>query len=301
MPPEPAVAVAVVSWNTRDLLRECLRVARRPSRSPRSGSSTTPRRTGRRRWCASEFPWVRLLALGARTSASARRSTSSRRDRDAVDRAGQRGHRAAAGRAARAARRRRAPSARRASSRRGSSCPSGETQHSVYAFPTIPFTARFNLGLPLAASATGCASRGCWDPRASATWTGRSARSCSCAARRGTPRAGSTQGQWMYAEDLDLGWRAGARRLARRATSRRRASCTTRARRPRRPGATSARCAGCARRTPGCCAAAAWPARASTAAINVAGALGRAALFPSARRANLGWARLHRVGLELRP
>jgi hypothetical protein len=39
----------------------------------------------------------------------------------------------------------------------------------------------------------------------------------------------------------------------------------------------------------------------ATAGLNVAGALGRAALFPSARRANLGWARLHRVGLELRP
>ena len=33
----------------------------------------------------------------------------------------------------------------------------------------------------------------------------------------------------------------------------------------------------------------------------VAIALGRAALFPGARRTNLGWARLHRVGLELRP
>ena len=39
----------------------------------------------------------------------------------------------------------------------------------------------------------------------------------------------------------------------------------------------------------------------AAAGLNVAGALGRAALFPSARRANLGWARLHRVGLELRP
>ena len=39
----------------------------------------------------------------------------------------------------------------------------------------------------------------------------------------------------------------------------------------------------------------------TAAALNVGGALGRAALFPRARRANLGWVRLHRMGLELRP
>jgi GT2 family glycosyltransferase len=85
--------------------------------------------------------------------------------------------------------------------------PSGETQHSVYAFPTIPFTARFNLGFHRRVGDRLCLE-GFWDPtrERDVDW----AIGAFLLVRRAAWDAagGFDQGQWMYAEDLDLGWRA---------------------------------------------------------------------------------------------
>jgi N-acetylglucosaminyl-diphospho-decaprenol L-rhamnosyltransferase len=101
----------------------------------------------------------------------------------------------------------------------------------------------------------------------------------------------------MYAEDLDLGWR-----LAR-------AGWHTRyepaARVRHHAAAATAQAWGEERTARWQKATYAWmlrrrgPARTkAAAALNVGGALARAALFPRTRRANLEWARLHRAGFD---
>lgn len=83
----------------------------------------------------------------------------------------------------------------------------GAAQHSVYPFPTLGFTLAFNLGLarlwgdrwPL---------EGRWDPSVAryVDW----AIGAFLLVRRSAwaQLGGFDPGQWMYAEDLDLGWRA---------------------------------------------------------------------------------------------
>jgi GT2 family glycosyltransferase len=88
--------------------------------------------------------------------------------------------------------------------------PDGTTQHSVHPFPTLGFTLAFNLGLaglhPLLADRL--TLEGSWNPERSRTvdW----AIGAFVMIRRSTWEAigGFDAGQWMYAEDLDLGWRA---------------------------------------------------------------------------------------------
>src|SRR4051794_41011338 len=84
--------------------------------------------------------------------------------------------------------------------------PSGETQHSVYAFPTIPFTARVNLGFHRRIGDRLCLE-GFWDPsrERDVDW----ALGAFLLVRRAAWDAvgGFATEQWMYAEDLDLGWR----------------------------------------------------------------------------------------------
>jgi GT2 family glycosyltransferase len=180
--------------------------------------------------------------------------------------------------------------------------PDGSTQHSVYRFPTVPFTAAFNAGLYRVSTRARDAMllEGMWDPdRARVVdW----AIGALLLVRRAAWDAagGFDEGQWMYAEDLDLGWRLS------------RAGWHTRyepsARVHHEASAATTQAWGDERAARWQRATYAWMLRRrgvartrAAAGLNVAGALGRAALFPSARRANLGWARLHRVGLELRP
>lgn len=205
MPPEPAVAVAVVSWNTCDLLRACLRsLADEPladvwvvDNASTDGSVAMVR---------SEFPTVRLVAsetnlgFGRAVNEVAARSAlpwiapanadievrpgALRALLDAGDRLPRAGILA--------------PQLE---------LPSGETQHSVHAFPTIPFTARFNLGFHRRAGDRLCLE-GHWDPsrERDVDW----AIGAFLLMRRAAWDAvgGFDRGQWMYAEDLDLGWRA---------------------------------------------------------------------------------------------
>jgi GT2 family glycosyltransferase len=204
VPPDPPVAVAVVSWNTRDLLRECLRsLEAEPlaevwvvDNASQDGSADMVR---------SEFPSVRLEALtenvgfgpavnlvAAKTSspwlAPANADIELRPGalRALLDAAEQRPRTGIA-----------APRLELAS---------GETQHSVYAFPTIPFTALFNLGFHRRLGDRLCLE-GFWDPsrERDVDW----AIGAFLLVRREawTAAGGFDDQQWMYAEDLDLGWR----------------------------------------------------------------------------------------------
>ncbi|CAB4947095.1 unannotated protein [freshwater metagenome] len=88
--------------------------------------------------------------------------------------------------------------------------PDGATQHSVHPFPGLRFTAAFNLGL-VARSAdarTRHVLEGSWDPDVArrVPW----AHGAFLAIRRSTWEAigGFDPAMWMYAEDLDVCWRA---------------------------------------------------------------------------------------------
>jgi GT2 family glycosyltransferase len=281
----PAVTVAVVSWNTRDLLRACLRsLADEPlaevcvvDNASTDGSAEMVR---------SEFPTVELVAsatnlgFGAAVNLVAARSSLpwiAPANADIELRPG--ALRALLGAAA-------------AHPRAGVLAPrlelaAGGTQHSVHSFPTIPFTARFNIGFHRRAGDRLCLE-GHWDPsrERDVDW----AIGAFLLVRRATWEAvgGFDEAQWMYAEDLDLGWRIA------------RAGWSTRyvpsAHVLHHASAAAARAWGEERTLRWLRSTYAWTLRRRglvrtrvTAAINVAGAYARAR-DPRARR----WAGLHR-------
>ena len=87
--------------------------------------------------------------------------------------------------------------------------PDGETQHSVYPFPTLAFTAYLNLGLPVLTPglARWLCLEGFWDPEQprEVPWA---IGACLLLRRAAFEEAGAfDEASWMYAEDLDLGWR----------------------------------------------------------------------------------------------
>ena len=202
MPPD--VAVAVVSWNTRDLLRECLRSFEGVDEAEVwvvDNASTD----GSPDMVRDEFPWVRLEALDANVGfgpavnlVAARTSAPwiAPANADIALRPGALGALLRAGA--------RFPRAGVLAPRL--ELPSGATQHSVYAFPTVPFTALFNLGLHRRLGDRLCLE-GHWDPsrERDVDW----AIGAFLLVRRAAWDAagGFDDQQWMYAEDLDLGWR----------------------------------------------------------------------------------------------
>src|SRR5581483_1335695 len=82
-------------------------------------------------------------------------------------------------------------------------------QHSVFPLPTLPFTVAFNLGLQRLAPSLGdrMCLEGYWNPDRPRTvpW----AIGAFLLLRREAfdEVGGFDERQWMYAEDLDLGWR----------------------------------------------------------------------------------------------
>lgn len=87
--------------------------------------------------------------------------------------------------------------------------PDGRTEHSVHPFPTLRFTVAFNLGLHRLSART--AERLClegrWDPGRAreVPWA---IGACLLLRRRAFDQAGRfDERQWLFAEDLDLGWR----------------------------------------------------------------------------------------------
>jgi GT2 family glycosyltransferase len=205
VPPSAAqVAVAVVSWNTRELLRDCLESLRGEplaevwvvDNASTDGSAAMVR---------DEFPQVQLLALesnvgfGPAVNLVAARTTTPFVAPANADVALRPGALTALLAAAR-----RSPRAGVLAPRLV--LPSGETQHSVYAFPTLPFTLAFNLGLAQRFGDRLCLE-GHWDPERErdVDW----ALGAFLIVRREAWNAigGFDEQQWMYAEDLDLGWR----------------------------------------------------------------------------------------------
>lgn len=91
--------------------------------------------------------------------------------------------------------------------------PDGTTQHSVYPLPTVPFTLAFNLGVHRLSDrlADHLCLEGFWNAEREreVPW----AIGAFLLIRRTAFEdvAGFDQRQWLYAEDLDLGWRLHAR------------------------------------------------------------------------------------------
>jgi N-acetylglucosaminyl-diphospho-decaprenol L-rhamnosyltransferase len=87
--------------------------------------------------------------------------------------------------------------------------PDGTTQHSVHPFPTLPRLLAFNLGLTTVVPGLGdrLGIEGRWSPEAErdVDW----AHGAFLLVRRTAWEAagGFDDDQWLYAEDLDLGWR----------------------------------------------------------------------------------------------
>lgn len=204
------VAVAVVSWNTRELLARCLHsladdAARGTAEVWVVDNASAD---GSAQLVADSFPWVRLIAsqtnlgFGSAVNAVAERTRScwiAPANADIELRPGAleallsegRRHAGAGALAPRLV------------------LPDGSTQHSVFPFPTIPFTLAFLLGATersRLASSYWCLGPG-FDPvRSREVWWAVGA--FLLVRRQAWDEVGGfSPEQWMYAEDLDLGWR----------------------------------------------------------------------------------------------
>jgi N-acetylglucosaminyl-diphospho-decaprenol L-rhamnosyltransferase len=207
---EPAVAIAVVSWNTRDLLAGCLESLAPEHEAGRARVWVVDNASsdGSAELVRERFAWANLIAspdnlgFGAAVNYVAERTDAKwlapanadvRVERGALERL------IATGRAD--------PGAGAVAPRL--LLPDGSTQHSAYAFPTVPFTLLHALG---ALRSGGRLARrwpvpGAWDPDrpSDVPW----AVGAFLIVRRSAwdEVGGFDPGQWMYAEDLDLGWR----------------------------------------------------------------------------------------------
>jgi GT2 family glycosyltransferase len=207
----PQVTVAVVSYETRELLLECLRSLAPEVRAGRAEVVVVDNGShdGSVAAAREEAPWARLLEpgenlgfgravnLAAQTGAGAPWLACANADvalapgsLETLLRAGE------------------------ADPRVGCVAPrlvlaDGTTQHSVYPLPTLGFTLAFNLGLPALSGrlADRLCLEGAWDPERarSVPW----AIGAFLLLRRQAFEAvgGFDERQWVYGEDLDLGWR----------------------------------------------------------------------------------------------
>ena len=203
-------AVAVVSWNTRELLRACLESLRADHDAGRAevwvvdnGSAD-----GSPALVRDAFPWVRLvepganLGFGAAVNLVAERSTApwlAPANADVALEPGALERLLATG----------AEHPRAGAVAPRLVLPGGATQHSVYAFPTVPFTVVHNLGLARVVPGLGdrLCLLGAWDPERP-RWVDWAVAAFLLVRRDAWDAAGGFDpAQWMYAEDLDLGWR----------------------------------------------------------------------------------------------
>jgi GT2 family glycosyltransferase len=206
----PLVSVAIVSWNTRELLRRCLESFEREAGSGRCDVWVVDNASsdGSPELVREEFPWVNLIAsaenlgFGPGINVVAERTTTpwlGVANADIALRPGAIDALLAAGE--------RDPGAGAIAPRL--ILPDGSTQHSVYAFPTVPFTALVASGLGQAVPALGerFLLMGRFDPEQArrVPW----AIAAFLLVRREAWNAigGFDESQWMYAEDLDIGWR----------------------------------------------------------------------------------------------
>ncbi|MDQ6746125.1 MAG: glycosyltransferase family 2 protein [Actinomycetota bacterium] len=205
----PAVTVAVVSWNTRDLLLRCLRALEPEVRSGRAevwvvdngsddGSAPAARRLAP--WATVVEPGenlgfgraVNLVAAGSRGVWVACANADTELEPGALERLLSSGAAPEVGCVAPLL-----------------ALPDGTPQHSVHSLPTIPFTLALNLGLYRLSGrlADRMLLSGMYDPQRPrpVAW----AYGAFLLIRRTAFEQvrGFDERQWMYAEDLDLCWR----------------------------------------------------------------------------------------------
>jgi GT2 family glycosyltransferase len=296
------VSAVVVSWNTRELLRACLESFSAEVEAGRVEVCVVDNASadGSAEMVRDEFGWAELVVSeeNAGFGAAVNRGLASARGEwlaianadvaltggalDALVAAGQ----ADAGAGAVAPR---------------LVLPDGSTQHSVFAFPSVGFTLGFNAGLARVLPRWGerHVVPGRWDPDRARRVPWAIAAFLLVRREAWAQAGGFDERQWMYAEDLDLGWRL------------QRAGWATRyvphARVRHASGAATAQAWGeeaTARWQRSTYAWMLWRRGAVrtrlVAAINVAGALARGALQPAARERMHWWASVHRQGLAPR-
>jgi GT2 family glycosyltransferase len=306
--------VAIVSWNTRELLRRCLGSLQADAEAGRivawvvDNASTD----GSAELVREEFPWARLSALdenigfGPAINLVARESDTpwfAIANADIALRPGALDALLEAGAGD--------PGAGAIAPRL--ILPDGATQHSVFAFPTLPFALALNSGVGYVLRPLGerylLYNRVDWDRPRRVPW----AVAAFLLVRREAWDAigGFDEHQWMYAEDLDIGWR-----LARAGWATR---YEPRAEVEHESAASTEQAWGDAGKTERWQQATyAWmlrrqgPVRTRAfAALNVSGAAVRWGLYGAAavvapkrfatrRDANRWWTRLHRAGLGSR-
>jgi N-acetylglucosaminyl-diphospho-decaprenol L-rhamnosyltransferase len=208
--PNAVVTVAVISWNTRELLVRCLSSLAADAREGRAevwvvDNASTDGSADAARAAA---PWARViepgenLGFGRAVNLVARQTSAPWIACANADTAPEPGALERLERAGRSDPRVGAVAPRLV-------LPDGRTQHSVYPFPTIGFTLAFNLGVQRISARL--ADRWCLE----GSWNAERARTVPWAIgallllRREAFDAvgGFDERQWMYAEDLDLGWR----------------------------------------------------------------------------------------------
>lgn len=208
--PSPAVAVAVVSWNTRELLDACLRSLQPEAEAGRAEVWVVDNgsRDGSPDLVRERFPWAELVEPGENLGFGPAVNLVARRTRSAWIAPANSDIELE-------------PGALEALLATGAErtdagivaprllLPGGGTQHSVHPFPTLALTVLFNLGLHHLSRRLGdrLTLEGYWDedrPR-EVDW----AIGAFMIVRREAFDAagGFDDAQWMYAEDLDLGWR----------------------------------------------------------------------------------------------
>ena len=205
------VTLAIISWNTRELLRRCLESVAPEAQAGRVEAWVVDNASedGSAALVREQFPWVELIAsnenlgFGAAVNLVAERTATTwlaiaNADTElppgTIERLLERGEEL--------------PQAGILAPRLIG--PDGATQHSAYAFPTLPFTLGFNLGI--GAVSDRWAERnlliGAWSGERS-RWVDWAVGAFLLVRREAWDAIGGFDpAQFMYAEDLDLGWRA---------------------------------------------------------------------------------------------
>src|SRR3954454_17276525 len=208
--PVPPVTVAIVSWNTRDLLARCLDSLHPEVERGRAEVWVVDNASsdGSAKLVAERYPWVRLIAsddnlgFGRAINLVARQTSSewiASANADIALRPGALGALLDAGA--------RDPRAGAIAPRLV--LPDGTTQHSVFAFPTIPFSfllaiAAFRFSVTIE---DWLAYPGYWDHERARRVPWAVAAFLLFRRTAFDEVGGFDDRQWMYAEDLDIGWR----------------------------------------------------------------------------------------------